>query len=312
MSFSHSVKEEIAGSLPEASCCRHAMAYGMLLFAREFSARGISIMTDHGCVARLYAQMIEEICGVRTQTKVSEAGKYTVTVDKPDIERVLSFFSVSGNEAVTRINRGNLLNESGDEESMNCCHNAFFKGAFLACGTVSDPQKSYHLEFVVPYRTLSFDLLKLLTDAGIKAKHMVRRYVNVIYIKDSDCIEDLLHLMGASLSAFEITNIKIYKNFRNVSNRRTNFDEANTSRVAAAACEQIYAIRSLHDRDRFRLLDPELQQIAHYREENPDASLSELAAMFSPPLTRSAVNHRLKKIVAFCKAEDETQTETQH
>ncbi len=305
MSFSHSVKEEIAASLPQAVCCRHAMAYGMLLFAREFSSRGISIMTDHDCVARLYAQMIEECSGARAVTKVSEAGKYTVTVPEEDVSRVLSAFSVSGNEAVTRINRGNLPNESGEEEGMNCCHNAFFKGAVLACGTISDPQKSYHLEFVVPYRTLSFDLLKLLTDAGIKAKHMVRRYVNVIYVKDSDCIEELLHLMGASLSAFEITNIKIYKNFRNVSNRRTNFDEANTSRVAAAACEQIFAIRSLRDSGRFSLLSPELQQIARYREENPDASLSELGAMFSPALTRSAVNHRLKKLVAFSKAEDD-------
>ena len=312
MSFSRSVKEEIARSLPEAACCRHAMAYGMLLFAREFSSRGISIMTDHACVAKLYAQLIEECCGVVPETKVSDAGKYTVSVAQADIGRVLSAFSVSGNEAVTRINRGNLPNESAEEEGMNCCHNAFFKGAFLACGTISDPQKSYHLEFVVPYRTLSFDLLKLLTDADIKAKHMVRRYVNVIYVKDSECIEDLLHLMGASLSAFEIANIKIYKNFRNVSNRRTNFDEANTSRVAAAACEQIYAIRSLRDSGRFLLLDPELQQIARFREENPDASLSELGAMFSPALTRSAVNHRLKKLVAFSKETGETAAEPQH
>lgn len=306
MSFSHSVKEEIARSLPEAACCRHAMTYGMLLFSRAFSARGISIMTDHDCVARLYAQMIGECCGVEAQTKLSQAGKYTVSVAQEDVPRVLAAFSVGGNEPVTRINRGNLPNESGGEEGMNCCHHAFFKGAFLACGTISDPQKSYHLEFVVPYRTLSFDLLKLLTEAGVKAKHMVRRYVNVIYVKDSECIEDLLHLMGASLSAFEIANIKIYKNFRNVSNRRTNFDEANTSRVAAAACEQIYAIRSLHESGRFLLLEPELQQMAQFREENPDASLSELGAMFSPPLTRSAVNHRLKKLVAYSKQEDET------
>ena len=119
MSFSHSVKEEIARSLPEAPCCRHAMAYGMLLFAREFSSRGISIMTDHDCVARLYAQLIEESCAVKASVKVSDAGKYTVSVSDGDIARVLSAFSVSGNEPVTRINRGNLLNESGEEEGSN-------------------------------------------------------------------------------------------------------------------------------------------------------------------------------------------------
>ena len=306
MSFSHNVKEEIARNLPETDCCRHAMAYGMLLFAREFSSRGVSIMTDHDCVAALYSQMIEEECGVTARTKVSDAGKYSVCVDEEERQRVLSSFSVSGNEAVTRINRANLRNESEQSEGMNCCHNAFLKGAFLSCGTISDPQKSYHLEFVVPYRMLSFDLLKLLTEAGIKAKHMVRRYVNVIYVKDSDSIEELLHIMGASMSAFEITNIKIYKNFRNVSNRRTNFDEANTSRVAAAACEQIYAIRYLRESGAFHSLDPELQQIASLREENPDASLSDLGAMLSPPMTRSAVNHRLKKLVAYSEKAKET------
>ena len=309
MSFSHRTKEEIAAHIPECACCVHAMTYGMLLFSREFSARGVSIMTDHDCVAVLYAELLRRTCGVEAEIKVSDAGKHTVSVARQDIPRVLSVFSVTGNEAVIRINRSNLRNESPGEEGMNCCHNAFFKGAFLACGTVSDPQKSYHLEFVVPYRTLSYDLLKLLTESGVKAKHMVRRYVHVIYIKDSECIEDLLHLMGASLSAFEITNIKIFKNFRNVSNRRTNFDEANTSRVAAAACAQLYAIRSLRESGAFTLLDPELQMIAEAREENPDASLAELAAMVSPPMTRSAMNHRLKKLVACSKNQPQKEQE---
>ncbi len=306
MSFSHSVKEEIAANLPQSPCCLHAMAYGMLLFSREFSPQGISIMTDHDCVAKTYEALLDQQAHVQAQTKISDAGKYTVSVPVGEISQVLSAFSVSGNEALLRVNRANLLNESSDEEGLNCCHNAFLKGAFLACGTVSDPNKSYHLEFVVPYRTLSFDLLKLLTESGIKAKHMVRRYVNVIYIKDSESIEDLLHLMGASMSAFEIAHIKIYKNFRNVSNRRTNFDDANTTRVAAAACEQIYAIRALHESGKYALLEPELQQVANAREENPDASLSELGALFSPPMTRSAVNHRLKKLVALSKNNEET------
>ena len=306
MSFSHSVKEEIAANLPQSPCCLHAMAYGMLLFSREFSPQGISIMTDHDCVAKTYETLLDQQAHVQAQTKVSDAGKYTVSVPVGEISQVLSAFSVSGNEALLRVNRANLLNESSDEEGLNCCHNAFLKGSFLACGTVSDPNKSYHLEFVVPYRTLSFDLLKLLTESGIKAKHMVRRYVNVIYIKDSESIEDLLHLMGASMSAFEIAHIKIYKNFRNVSNRRTNFDDANTTRVAAAACEQIYAIRALHESGKYALLEPELQQVANAREENPDASLSELGALFSPPMTRSAVNHRLKKLVALSKNNEET------
>ena len=298
MSFSSNVKQEIAASVPQSPCCLHAMAYGMLLFARAFDRSGISIMTEHVPVADVYRTLLRETAHVNALLRRSAAGNYTVFVRQQDIPTVLSAFSVSENSAVSRINRGNLLNESGGEEGMNCCHNAFFKGAFLSCGTISDPNKSYHMEFVVPHRKLSLDLLKLLTEAGIKAKHMVRRYVNVIYIKDSESIEDLLTLMGASMSAFEIMNIKIYKDLRNVSNRRANFDEANLSRVAAAACEQIYAIRTIRDAGQFELLTPDVRAVAQMREDNPDASLRELGRMFSPEMSVSAVNHRLKKLVA--------------
>ena len=297
MSFAAQVKDEIIENTPMSECCRHAMTYGMLLFGRQFNASGISLMTEHASVAKAYLSAIEALCGVTPQKKVSPAGKITVQVQPDGLQRVLSCFSVSGNESFTRINRSNLPNESAAENGMDCCNHAFFKGAFLSCGTISDPNKSYHLEFVVPYRMLSFDLLKMLDECGIKAKHMTRRGVNVIYIKDSESIEDLLNLMGATMSALEIMNIKIYKSFRNVSNRRTNFDEANTSRLAKAACTQLDAIRVLRETHRFSSLPEELQSIAKAREDNPDASLSELGAMFSPVLSRSAVNHRLQRLV---------------
>ena len=297
MSFSAKVKNEMIQNMPTASCCQHAMAYGMLLFGRQFNSTGVSLMTEHAGVAELYFDFLSRLCGVTPKKKVSPAGKYTVYVEPKVLKQALSVFSVSGNESFSRINRANLLNESSTDNGMDCCNHALFKGAFLSCGTISDPNKSYHLEFVVPYRTLSFDLMKMLDECGIKAKHMTRRGVNVIYIKDSESIEDLLNLMGATLSAFEIMNIKIYKNFRNVSNRRTNFDEANTSRLARAACTQLDAIRVLRQNHLFDSLPDELREIAVAREENPDASLNELGALFSPALSRSAVNHRLQKIV---------------
>ena len=174
MSFSSRVKEEIASSLPTAPCCMHAMTYGMLLFAREFDRSAISIMTEHRCVAETYRTLLEQAVHVTPAVQQSDAGNYTVSVEDGDIPAVLSCFSVSENAAIARVNRGNLLNERMGEEGLNCCHNAFFKGAFLSCGTISDPNKNYHLEFVVPFRTLSFDLLKLLTDAGInQTRHRI-------------------------------------------------------------------------------------------------------------------------------------------
>lgn len=300
MSFSAEIKEELIKIEDMPDCCAHSMAYGMLLFGRSFDKSEISMLTDNQLVAEKYSQIVERVSGVHVERQVSEAGKVTCEIpDSEDIQNVLSCFSTTGMERVKRIDRGNLLNESGDTaESINCCNAAFLRGAFLSCGTASDPNKSYHIEFVVPYRTLSLDLLKILTDYGLKAKHMVRRYINVIYIKDSESIEDLLTIMGAPMAALSIMNIKIYKDLRNLTNRRNNFENANLSKTATAAYDQIRAINRLKNSGGYALLDQELKLIADLRVENEEASLREIGEMCTPPLSRSAVNHRIKKIIA--------------
>ena len=304
MSFSASVKKELSDIENMPECCLHAMAYGLLLFGRAFNSRSVSIMTEHECVANKYSEMIYKTCGVVAPVHVSDAEKYSINVEaKKDIEKILTEFSTNGNETIVRINRGNLLNENENEASeiLNCCNSAFLRGAFLSCGTISDPNKSYHLEFVVPFRTLSLDLLKLLTEYNIKAKHMVRRGVNVIYVKESESIEDLLNIIGATLSAFEIMNIKIYKDIRNTANRQNNFSYANISRTVNASGEQNDSIIKMKSNGVFEYLPDELKEFAEIRLENPEASLRELGEMFDPPLSRSAVNHRLKKILAFSR-----------
>lgn len=304
MSFSSAVKEELAKIQDMPSCCTHAMAYGILLFGRAFNSRSISIMTEHKCVAQKYVELIEKTTGLNIDIHVSEAGKYSIVIeDSDDIFKILNQFYVSGNESIARINRGNLLNENDDgtSEIMNCCNSSFLRGAFLSCGTISDPNKSYHLEFVVPFKTLSMDLLKLLTEYDIKAKHMTRRGVNVIYVKDSESIEDLLNIMGATMSAFEIMNIKIYKDIRNTSNRQTNFSFANITRTVSAACEQVDIIKKMLADGTFEYLSSDVQEIANLRLENPEASLRELGEMCDPVISRSAVNHKLKKIYACSK-----------
>ena len=250
MSFSSEIKDEIMKNIDLPECCTHAFAYGMLLFGRSFNLSEISLLTDNGAVAEKYIEAVKNASGVEGTLSVSQAGKYTVDFKNDDERRnVLSSFSSTGKEVVQRVDRGNLSNDSGGETGeMGCCDISFIKGAFLSCGTASDPNKSYHIEFVVPYKTLSLDLMKMLNDYGIKAKHMVRRYVNVIYIKDSESIEDLLALMGAHNAALEIINIKIYKDIRNITNRRLNFENANLTKTADAAFEQMKAIETIKDK----------------------------------------------------------------
>lgn len=300
MSFSAEIKEELMKIEDMPDCCAHAMAYGMLLFGRSFDSNEISLLTDNPLVGDKYLQLVREVCGVEARRLVSDAGKVTCEISgEEERVRVLSSFSSTGKERVRRIDRGNLSNESGDTaESINCCNAAFLRGAFLSCGTASDPNKSYHIEFVVPYRTLSLDLLKILTDYGLKAKHMVRRYINVIYIKDSESIEDLLTIMGATMASLSIMNIKIYKDLRNLTNRRNNFENANLSKTASAAYDQISAIERLKNNGVYATLTEELRIIADLRIENEEASLREIGEMCNPPISRSAVNHRLKKLIA--------------
>ena len=268
----------------------------------------VSIMTDFPEVADKYTELVFDVTGVKANKSVSEAGKTTVSFDTlADRKTVLDCFSNSGKEKVMRIDRGNLRNESEAEfeydmqDSINCCNAAFLRGAFLSCGTCSDPNKSYHIEFIAPYRTVSLDLLKILTDYGLNAKHMLRRGINVIYIKDSTSIEELLTLMGAQMSAMEIMNIKIYKDVRNLTNRRNNFENANLTRTVYASYDQVESIQKLKDDGVFPTLSDDLKTIAQLRLDNPDSSLREIGDMCDPPLSRSAVNYRLKRLMAIAE-----------
>lgn len=300
MSFSSEIKDELIKIENMPECCTHAMAYGMFLFGRSFTLSDVSLMTDNESVANKYLELAERACCLNAQLSVSKAGKYTVSFEgDKDREKVLSVFSCTGNERTHRIDRGNLTNDAADnEENTGCCDAAFLRGVFLSCGTASDPNKSYHLEFVVPFKTLSLDLMKILNEYGIKAKHMVRRYVNVIYIKDSESIEDILTLMGAHMASMEIMNIKIYKDVRNLTNRRNNFENANLSRTVFASFDQVSAIEKLKISGAFDSLPDDLKQVAVLRIDNPDASLREIGELCIPKMSRSAVNHRLKKLIS--------------
>lgn len=313
MSFSAKVKQELTKIENMPPCCLHAMTYGLLLFGRSFNYSGISIMTEHECVAEQYRRCICAECSVMPSLTVSKAGKYTVSVRNcDDMAKVFDCFSQSENEAVMRINRGNLLNESDSDETevLNCCNGAFLRGAFLSCGTISDPNKGYHLEFVVPFRALSRDLEKMLTEYNLKAKSMTRRGVNVIYLKDSESIEDLLNIMGAKNCAFEIMNIKIFKNVRNSANRKSNFNVANITRTVKASYDQVEAFHKLIGNGVYETLDEDLKRFLTLRIDNPDASLRELGQMYDPPLSRSAVNYKIKKLIALCeKTEKKTENE---
>lgn len=297
MSFTSKVKDEICSTADMPTCCRHAMAYGLLLCSRSFSSTAVTLVTEHEGTARLYAQTVGSITGCEPEVRGSEAGKYSVNVaSKSDRAKVLEYFGVSEKTVGVRINRSNLADE--------CCHAAFLKGAFLACATMTQPQKSYQLDFLLPFLHLSDDMLKLMQELDISAKMVRRKGSYVIYFKNSEAIEDILMLLGANESALEIMQVKIEKDVRNRINRKMNFESANMDRSVDAALCQLDAIRKLREQGKFDGLSEDLQELATLREENPESSLKELGAMLSVSLSRSGVYHRLNKIVSLAQSED--------
>lgn len=297
MSFSADVKNEILSSEFENECCLHAFAYGMMLFSRGFSYYDMFLLTEHSGVAEKYFELMKTVCGVKPKMVKSDAGKYKVEITrKEDRLKVIETFGYDKKSGTSRLNWGNIADE--------CCKVAFLKGAFLTCGTINDPNKNYHLEFVVPYLNLSKDLKLFINDyeeLTVTPKSITRNSNYVIYFKDSEAIEDLITAMGAVNSSLEIMGVKMYKDVRNNVNRKLNFESANLDKTIDASSKQVEAILHIKNTVGLSYLSDDLKEIAELRLENPDMSLRELGEMLSKSLSRSGVNHRLNRICQIAK-----------
>lgn len=290
MSFTAGVKNELATLEFESECCKRSFAYGFLLYGKSFTARSVSCATDYAEVMQAFERTIAETSGVKTTVTRLRSGKYVLKIPAvEDRKRIIEYFDHAVNSISLRINRGVFE----DDE----CYGSFLRGVFLSCGSIANPDKNYHLEFVIPFHNLSLDLLKILTDFGLKAKLILRKYSYVVYLKDSESIEDLLTLMGAVNSSLELMGIKIQKDVRNKINRQMNFESANMSRSIEAGLAQVKAIEIIEKKQGLDSLSDELKEVAILRRENPDMSLKQLGENLTVPISRSGVNHRLMKII---------------
>ncbi len=292
MSFSADVKNELLSYEVENDCCLHAFAYGMMLFSRAFSYYDISLMTEHCGVAEKYCELMKTVCKVTPKVTKSDAGKYKIEVlNQSERTKILKTFGYENKGGTLRLNWSNISDE--------CCKTAFLKGAFLTCGTVNDPNKNYHFEFVVPYLNLSKDLKLFINDYddfNVQPKAITRNSTYVIYFKDSESIEELLTAMGAVNSALELMGVKMYKDVRNNVNRKLNFESANLDKTIDAAGRQVDAIIFIKNKVGLDYLSDELKELAELRLENPEISLRELGGLLTKPISRSGLNHRLKRI----------------
>lgn len=291
MSFSSEIKSALSKTENLPPCCYHAQVYGLVLFA-HFSRYNLSITTENSDVFELYNSYIRDYCGVETVTSAGGAKKLTAYVrSDADKEKVFDKFGHTLNESNLRINRANISCEQ--------CPGAFLRGVFLSCGTVTDPERGYHLEFVVPYKKLCMDLMKLLDELNLNPKYIIRKGNHVIYFKDSESIEDVLAIIGAQEASLYVMNVKIEKDVKNKINRIVNFELSNIGKTIGASNIQIEAIEYIENTVGISSLPDNLQGVARLRIDNPEASLKELCTLSDEPITRSGINHRLERIVKF-------------
>ena len=298
VSFSSAAKAEVCRNFPQKHCCALAQCFGILLFCNSFGAGGIKIITESREFAWILPKLFKKAFDVSFDTfpSMESPGKLVFQiVDEDKIYDIMESFGFSPEDTLALHVNMPIVEEE-------CCRAAFLRGAFLAGGSVTDPGKGYHLELTTTHFSVSRECSVIMQEVmGFYPKTAERGGGQVLYVKQSDQIADLLTYLGAPVASMGILEARLEKDLNNKVNRRCNCDDANTSKVVEAAQEQLAAIRILREKEQMEQLPAKLKQAAEAREKNPSASLSELAAMMDPPITKPAMNNRMKKLLQLAK-----------
>lgn len=296
MSFAEETKKELCKSILSSNrCCKFSALYGIMLFGNKFSVNEIKIITEKEVIKETVYTLLKELFDIEPDIKgkmrYDKQIMYTISItEKEDIMKISSKYGYSKDTDALRINFMLLQNE--------CCQKSFLKGAFISGGSITNPEKRYHLEFATSHYFLFNDMKIFLMEKDIAVKNVIRKGYYIIYFKESESIEDMLTLMDATSSLFKMMNIKIVKDIRNHTNRITNCETANITKTVNASAKHIEAIEKIISvYGSLQHLDDDIRQVGEMRLENPESSLSEIGDMLDPPMSKSAVNHRLKKLL---------------
>lgn len=307
MSFSQDTKTGLSRIYPEKKCCMLAEIAGFLRVNGSLGLAGggrfrILVSTDNAAVARHYKKLLSMYFRIDPELKIESGSglhrgyRYSLAIS-PEMHSE----SILRETGILLVKEGENYISDGiypDIIRKKCDRKSYLKGVFMAAGSVADPAKEYHLEFVIEHEALANDVKKLIGSfEDLGASIAVRKGKYVVYVKRSEYIRDILALMGAGAEVMAIENAKINKEMIGATNRITNCDTANTDRAIDAASAQIAAIRKLVDTGEIANLTDKLREIAMLRLENPEASISELGEMMDPPLKKSGVNGRLMRVM---------------
>ncbi len=310
MSFSSDVKKELARNISAARHCRIAELAGMIGMVGHVDCQDgkpvrIVISTERSVIANTMSELIKKLFGLVPECSVKRTGAdsrvYKMVFNRQeDVERILTTLKITEK---TENSSGNVrgmdcqeMHISGLVIQKDCCRRAFIKGVFMTSGSISDPEKGYHFEIVCDNPERAELISGIIHNFGIDSKVIARKRYHVVYIKDGTMIVDMLNLMGAYSSLMDMENIRILKDIANNVNRKVNCEAANLNKTVNAAVRQIEDIEYIIKVKGIHYLPDNLVELAQARLEARDASLKELGEMINPPIGKSGVNHRLRKI----------------
>lgn len=302
MSFSGKVKDELSKQCPVARHCQIAEVAAIISLCGRIGISqndtySVRIHTENIAVARKYFTLLKKAYNIDTEISIRQSSKlrnYTITIKHhKDAMKVLQasklideYGEICENLSVS----SNILIQK------ECCKRAFIRGAFLASGSISDPEKFYHFEIVCTTEDKAVQLKNIIQYFNIDAKIVERKKHFVVYIKEGAGIVDILNVMEAHVALMDLENVRILKEMRNSVNRKVNCETANLKKTVSAAVKQIEDIKFIRDKVGLSVLSDNLEEMARLRLDNPDASLKELGEMLTPAVGKSGVNHRLRKI----------------
>jgi len=300
VSFSSEAKAELCRRSPDRPCCALAECCGILTWCSEFSPALIRIVTGHPEFSRRLPGLFHRVFGLTFDVLPApdRPGKKTFRISDP--AKLAAVFHAFGLDSAApfpvHVNFA-LLEE-------DCCRAAFLRGAFLAGGSVTDPAKRNHLELSTSHRTVARETCSILRELNFRPGESSRQGHTLLYLKQADAISDFLTVTGAPVTSLTVQTAKVDREMRNQITRQINCDSANADRTVSAAQTQINAIRQYSARCGLDSLPEPLQSAALLRITNPEASLSDLARLSYPPVTKSCLSHRLNRILALVSDPD--------
>lgn len=299
MSFSGQIKEELAQVISSPRHCQLAELAVLVQFCGHIEEDGsLLVQSENPLVIRKCFTLLKKTFKIEAVAKSQmQTQNYRLFVTGEDAFRILEALKIcdtAGHLMMRHLTDPVLIKNS-------CCKRAYLRGCYMAVGSMSDPYKSYHLELVCGLQAQAEQLLKILHDFSLDAKMIVRKKYHVVYMKEGENIADFLNITEAHKALMEFENTRIYKGMRNMVNRKVNCEAANITKTVNAATRQVEDIRLIREKMGLEGLPEPLRQMAYVRLENPQASLGELGKLLDPPVGKSGVNHRLRKLGELAK-----------